>query len=472
MNLSRILFVSAILCAAGLSFAAGRVVTTWEQTHARRTEAAAPAVDKAAAFEPSLPPPVPEQVPDIAALPFVETYQILKSASPDRVRSYSDQLHRLPLGPSRNAALSAFFKTLIQANPALTKELILELKKADRWLPMSSIREAATPRGMEAVADVLMSFDRGEISGCSYDLLGETLDEWGKNDPLALKQFLETHRDQDVDRYFHNLVLNWAVYDPEAAREWMAKEIEKRPLLPTRLTEEGGEEIFDSEWRSAVEGMSVAWIQGFLTHDPDRAMEYVVKNADSPVVKQALFWLAGDLYLISPERARDLIVQLPENHQSPSLRSVGDKANGLVKSEASDNATSPRSVAEWLLNFPPQTYGEGMRSVLRSWEMSNPQELFAWMADLPAPTRDQMVRVFPSVTSETAQQDFDNVMQVPDPALRTQLLEHLARDAKYAERQLRRVLERSKLPADERIRLVSLLPEPEYETAEVDEDAE
>jgi hypothetical protein len=218
--------------------------------------------------------------------------------------------------------------------------------------------------------------------------------------------------------------------------------------------------------------MSVAWIQGFLSHDPDGAVQYVVENADSPAVEQALFSLAGDLYLSSPDQARDLINRLPEKQQSQSLRSVGNKANGLVKSDAIDNATSPRYVAEWMLKFPPQTYREGMGGVLRSWEMSDPQELFAWMADLPAPTRDQMVREFPSVSSEHAQEDFDTVMQVPNPLLRTQLLEHLARDAKYAESQLRRVLEKSKLPAEEKARLVSLIPKPEYETAAVDEDTE
>lgn len=415
---------------------------------------------------------LPEKVPDLAALPFVETYRILKSASPDTVRSYCNQLEQLPLGPSRTAALTAFFKTLIQANPVLSKDIIVGLKKDDRWLPMFAIREAATPRGMETVADVMLSFDRIEISGCSYDLLRDSLDEWGKNDPLALKRFLETHRDKDVDGYFDKLVLNWAAYDPEAAQEWMAKEIEKRPFIPTRPTEEGGEEVFDSDWRSAVESMSAAWIQGFLANDPDRATQYVVEHADNPAVEYALNWLAGDLFLASPDRARDLINRLPEKQQSKSLRSIADKANGLVKSDASDNATSPRYVAEWMLKFPPEMYQEGIGSVLRSWEFSDPQELFAWMAELPTSTRDEMVRQYPSVSSETTQEDFDTVMQVPDPALRTQLLEHVARDAKYAEKQLRRVLEKSKLPAEEKARLVSLIPKPEYETVSVDEDTE
>jgi hypothetical protein len=472
MTPSHRLFVSAILCAAGLSFAAGRLATTWGHTQTPSTDTAARTIDKAAASA-APPPSVPEHVPDIARLPFGETYRILKSASPETVRSYCDQLERLPLSPSRAAALSTFFKTLIQANPALTRDLILGLKKDDRWLPLHAIREAATPRGMEAVAEVLLGFDRIEISGCSYDLLRDSLDDWGKTDPLALKQFLESHREQDVERYFEKLVLNWAAYDPDAAQKWMASEIEKRPFIPTQPDENGGEQIFDSDWRSTVEQMAAAWIQGFLVNDPDRATQYIVEHVDNEAVQYALNWLAGDLYLVSPERARDLILRLPPEQQSKSIGGVARKADPLVKSDASDNMTSPRLVAEWMLKFPSETYAGDIRWVMNSWKMSDPQELFTWMAALPTLTREEMIRHFPGVSSENTQEDFDTVMQVSDPVLRRQLLEQVARDAGSSEeKKLRRVLEKSQLPADEKARLISLIPKPEYETVSAEEDAD
>ena len=54
-------------------------------------------------------------------LPFVDTYRILRSATPETVQSYYHQLEQLPLGPRRNAPMAAFFRTLIQANPTVAR---------------------------------------------------------------------------------------------------------------------------------------------------------------------------------------------------------------------------------------------------------------------------------------------------------------------------------------------------------------
>jgi hypothetical protein len=469
MSLAPKISVPVILCVAALSFAAGRMAVRPPEVESSQAPAA-PLVQREP--ERRMPGALPDHVPDLAKLPFVETYRIIKSASPDMVAAYYHELEQQPLSPRRAAAMTMFFKTLIQANPALTKDFILQLKKDDRWLPMWAIREAATPAGMETVAEVLLSFDPGEISGCSFDYLRDSLDEWGQSDPLALKQFLESHPDKGLDRQLGVLMVNWAATDPEAAREWMTNEIEKRPFIPTEMTADGGERIFDGEWRAAVQNMTDGWVRGFFTNDPDRATTYVLEHADNPAVQQALSWVAGDLFLISPERARDFILRLPKEQQSTSLEGISYAANELVRSDARDNTTSPRYVAEWMRQFPAEVYGESMRSVVRVWLRSNPSELFSWMADLPAPTRDEMLRQFPTVSSSNAQQDFDVVIQLPDPVLRTQLLEHYARTAGYADKEFRSVLENSQLPAQERARLINLIPQREDETVSGNEEAE
>ena len=465
MSPSRSVFLPAIICIAGLSFAAGRVVTSLRQ--APVVEVPLGAVLDVSTLEPLAPISVPAHVPDMVALPFAEIYRILKSAPPETIRSYCNELEQLPIGPSRNVALSAFFKTLVQVNPGMAKELILQLKKDERWLPLSAIREAAMPRGMETVAEVLLSFDRIEISSCSYDLLRETLDEWGKSDPMALKLFLESHRGQDVECYFDKLVRNWAAYDPEAAREWMANELEKRPLIPTRPTEDGGEEIFDGDWRSAVEEMSVAWVEGFLAYDPDAAVNYVLEHASNPEVERALFTFSRDLFTMSPARAHDFILHLPEEEGAKALEGIANKANPLVRSDANDNTTSPRYVAEWMLQFPPQAWQERIGWVLRGWESSNPQELFAWIAELPTQMREATVHAFPSYSSaENAQENFDTIMQAGDPVLRAQLLERLMREAKDARTAMRAVLEKSELRPEEKLHLASLIPASNEDRAE------
>lgn len=466
MSLRLRVFLAATICVATLSFAAGRLLTNPEEDRIIER----PASDPAPGAQHVLAPVSgPLAVPNIIGLPFVESYRILKSATPENVRSYYKQLVQLPIGPRRNAPLSAFFKILVQANPSLAKDLILELNKDDRWLPMWAIRDAATPRGMEMVAEVLLSFDRIEISGCSYDILRDHLDEWGKNDPLALKKFLETNRSRDVEQYFEKLILNWAMSDPEAAQQWMAEEIRKRPVLPNIPQEDGSEIVQDSDWKYAVEGMAVAWVQGFLHHDPDVAVSYVLEHLDNEAVKRALFQFSAELFTMSPDRARDFISRLPESEQqSDSLNGVGNQANSLVRNDGND-ITSPRYVAEWMLRFPPLVSHQGMQSVLRSWQHANPEELFAWMANLPAQNREAVVRQFPVyVTAEDAQQDFDTVMLAGDRVLREQLLEKLMRNAKDARDAMLGVLEKAQLSPLQRSHLAALIPLPDDTVAAVD----
>ena len=457
-------FLAAILtCVAALSFAAGRFVTTSPEPRLTDRSASDPGSTAPVVFSAVA---VPAKVPNIIGLPFVESYRILKAATPETVRSYYQQLQQLPIGPRRNAPLTAFFKTLVQANPSLAKDLILELKGDDRWLPLWAIRDAATPRGMETVAEVLLSFDRGEISGCSYDLLRDHLEEWGKNDPLALKQFLETNRARDVEGYFDKLVMNWAAIDPEAAQKWMAEEIRKRPVLPNIPQEDGSEIVQDSNWKYAVEGMATAWVQGLLLHNPEVAVNYVFEHIDNVAVQRALYQFSADLFTMSPERARDFIRRLPERMQSDSLNGVGSQANMLVRNDGNE-VTSPRYVAEWMLEFSPEVTGLGMQSVLASWERANPEELFAWMADLPAQQQKTVVRQFPMyVSDDGAQADFDSIMLAGDPVLRQQLLEKLMLNAKDAREAMLRVLANAQMSPGQRSQLAALIPLPD-DTIEV-----
>jgi hypothetical protein len=169
---------------------------------------------------------------------------------------------------------------------------------------------------------------------------------------------------------------------------------------------------------------------------------------------------------MSPDRARDFILHLPEEYQARSLDSIGNKANVLVRSDASDNTTSPRYVADWMLQFPPKAWQEGIGHVLGRWETGNPQELFAWMTDLPPQTREAVVRGFPSyVSAEDAQKDYDTIMLAGDPVLRYQLLERLMDGAQSARAAMLAVLEKAQLSAAQRSHLASLIPIPAVEEA-------
>lgn len=396
-------------------------------------------------------------------MPFRETYAVLKAASDETLRSYFAELQQKRPKPTRHAALVSFFKTLIHVNPSLTAELILRLKKDDRWPAMFAIRNVSPPRGMQAVAEVLLGFERREISSCSWDMLADTLDEWGKNDPSALKEFLESHRDHDVDRYFPKLVRNWAAYDPEAAQRWMIEAVRKHSPPPP------GDENLGDGWTSTVGEMAIVWVEGFLENDPEAAINYVLEHAAEPGVAEAMESFAGGLFAISPDRARDFLSRLPDERRSAALSGIASKADGFVRSDAGDNTTSPRFVAEWMLSSFPESGPRFLEPILREWKYGNAQELFAWMTDLPASTRDAVVRRFPTYVSEDQpNKDFDLIMQARDPVLRDELLEILAREATFNGKALLGVLEKADLSPSQKIHLAALIPPEKSFTASED----
>jgi hypothetical protein len=458
MNSRDAFFVAAIACVAALSFAAGRMATAPSGLFvaAKPTESSTDRdVNQA-----SLAPSIPLHLPDVVKMPFRETYAVFKAASDETLRSYFTELQQKRPKPTRHATLVSFFKTLIHVNPSLTAELISRLKKDDRWPAMFAIRDASPPRGMQAVAEVLLSFDRMEISSCSWDMLRETLDEWGRNDPLALKEFLETHRDRDVDRYFPKLVRNWAAYDPEAAQEWMIAQVQQHPPPPE------GDENLGNGWTSTVGEMAISWIEGFLENDPDAAVNYILEHAADPSVRAAMDSVAGDLFAISPGRTRDFLNRLPLEQRLAALEGVARKADGFVRSDARDKTTSPRFVAEWMLKSFPENWQGSFGNVLREWKFGDAQELFSWMADLPAITREAVVRRFPTyVSDDKPNEDFDLIMQARDSVVRDGLLEVLARGATYNGQALRRILEKADLPASQKVYLASLIPSEKTETA-------
>jgi hypothetical protein len=453
--------VAAISLVAALSFAAGRLISKPSEVSVPAT-ISAPAIDDRS-NQANVAISVPAHLPDVVTMPFRDAYAILKAAPEEKLRSYFSELQQKRPRPVRYAAMTSFFKTLIHVNPRLTSEMISKLKKDDRWPAMYAIRDASPPAGMQAVADVLLSFDRREISSCSWDMLRETLAEWAKNDPLAVKEFLESHRSQDVDRYFPTLIRQWAAYDPEAAQQWMRETIEKHPAPPA------GDENLGDGWTSTAGTMTVDWILGFLENDPDAATNYVLEHATEPGLKDAVGSFAAELFTMSPERARDFLSRLPEEQLLAGLQEIDRKADRFVRSEERDNAVSPRFIAEWMMRSFPDSWQRSFNMVLVEWKYGNPQELFAWVTELPASTREAVIRKFPTyVSQDKPSEDFELIMQVPDPAVRNALLETLAREATYNGKALLGVFENAHLPPSQMAHLASLIPPEKSLTASED----
>src|SRR4051812_36049170 len=61
---------------------------------------------------------------DVLGLPFSELYEALRSAPAEARKKWAAELEKMPEGPRKTAALSGFYKLLIQFDPAIAIKAI------------------------------------------------------------------------------------------------------------------------------------------------------------------------------------------------------------------------------------------------------------------------------------------------------------------------------------------------------------
>src|SRR5204862_5942525 len=57
-----------------------------------------------------------ESIREVAAMPFSEIYDVLRSATRTQKIAWAAELERMPRGPRQNAAIAAYFKSLVQVD--------------------------------------------------------------------------------------------------------------------------------------------------------------------------------------------------------------------------------------------------------------------------------------------------------------------------------------------------------------------
>lgn len=466
--MSRLVLIGVgMLSVAALAFAGGRLSKTARELP-RVTDPRL--VQSFPSQESNLPSELPADVRKLAGMSFSETFAALKATPPETLQAWAKNLKEIKPGPTKCAAIVTFFKTLIQVNPPAAKKMILELKEDSRWSAMMAIKDAAPPRAMKEVVEILLTYDPEEISSCSFNFLRSAFDEWSRNDPIAVKQFLEERRPEQMVSYFGDLVGNWAAYDPESARSWMMQQFEVRPPL---LKWEDGESrtMEESAWGYASEGMIRGWAEGFFENDRAAALNYFLTH-DDEVTAKAVPDVVAAVFAESPEEARAFILRLPAKRQAEALGGVTGIPDRFTYKDGNDVSRSPEFVANWMMQFPSEAWSENIEHVLRQWSAGNMPEVMAWIGDLPAGTQSTVVTHYDFYpNSDSAEKDFNLVMDVPNLALRRQLLERLMQQAKDVRAVILASLEKAQLPEVEKARLVGLIPPPDDE-ASSEEDEE
>jgi hypothetical protein len=455
-----------MLSVAALAFAGGRLSKTARELP-RSTDAHL--VQSFPSQESDLPPELPADVRNLAGMSFSETFEALKATPPETLQAWAKNLEEIKPSPTKCAAITTFFRTLIQINPPAAKKMILELKEESRWTAMLAIKDAAPPRAMKEVVEILLTYDRGEISGCSFNFLGSAFEEWSRNDPVAVKEFLEERRPEEMVSYYGDLVRNWAAYDPESARSWMMQQFEVRPpLLKWEEGESRSQE--ESAWGYASDAMVQGWAEGFFENDRVAALTYLLAH-DDEITAKAIPGVVAAVFAESPEEARAFILRLPAKRQAEALGGVAGKAERFGYQDEDAVVRSPEFVANWMLQFPSEVWSGSVEYALRQWSFQNTPEVLAWIGNLPADTQSIVVAHYDfSLTTDSAEKDFNLVMEVPNLALRQQLLERLMQYAKYAREEVLASLEKTQLPEVEKARLAALIPPVEEASAPSEED--
>jgi hypothetical protein len=466
--MSRSIWIGAgMLSVAALAFAGGRLSKNARELP-RKTDARL--LQSYPAEESNLPSELPADVRNLAGMSFSETFEALKATSPETLEAWAKNLEEIKPNPTRCAAITTFFRTLIQVNPPAAKKMILKLKENDRWNAMMAIKDAAPPRAMKEVVEILLTYDRGEISGCSFNFLGSAFDEWSRNDPVAVKQFLEERRPEEMVSYFGDLVRNWSAYDPESARRWMMQQFEVRPPL-LEWKEGESRNMEDSSWGYASEGMVRGWAEGFFESDRAAALNYLLAH-DDEITAKAIPDVVAAVFAESPEEASAFILRLPAKRQAEALGGVAFRADSLGQKDGDGVVRSPEFVANWMLQFPSEVWSEKIEYALRQWSFQNTPEVLAWIGNLPADTQSTVVAHYDFPTSGSAEKDFNLVMDVPNLALRQQLLERLMQHSKDERGAILASLEKTQLPEVEKARLAALIPPDEEASAPSEEDDE
>ncbi len=376
---------------------------------------------------------------NIANVPFVELFDLIRSA-PAAIRAgWIKQLEEMPAGPQQTAALMSFFKTFVQVDPHAAAEAVagLHVKDAHSFV-VDALIGAAPISAMPEMAELLIKLPPDVTQGPTRDIWRDVIHDWSAVDPAATVNYLEKHPELR-ERHLSMVLSNWAELDPTAAQAWL----EKQP---------------ESEHRDdAVVGFVIGW----YARDKASAVEYTVAHAGDGSFGGAVNWLADKIFHESPDEARAFLFRLPDEARKGAITEIVSITTGLVLGLPEDWRRQPEEVANWVLTLPRDSWGEAMSRLLGNWARPDSDGLVNWLNQLPADTRDQVVADYCSSTYlESREGAVPLALSIRDPVLRErsvrELMNHWLSDSR--EEALLTISE-SELSESEKKYLIKLLPD-------------
>jgi hypothetical protein len=350
---------------------------------------------------------------DIATVPFSELYDVLKSASREQLLAWARDLEQMPRGPRQRAAVTAYYKSLIQVDHHAAIEAVLHAENLN-------LRDVAIEAMMKAAPESIWA-DLAEMTAqLSYPGRGYAGDElirnWSRVDPVAASQFVEKQRfsagvrlpGDEFDR-FVSLLSNWGEIDPSAARTWLEADTSRQ-----------------------TEDTFRAFVTSWGRVDRAAAIDYVVANADRANFGGAINELVYDFVRSAKEDATRLVLLLPPEQAKAALRNVADITNPRVIDpnidRPADYQRPPEEVARWMVSLPVELWNESIGLVAQAWMHEDALSATNWFDQLRPEMREVAVVSLCSVRQSAYRDDVIKLAwTIRDPTLRERALGAVAR---------------------------------------------
>jgi hypothetical protein len=313
-------------------------------------------------------------VRNIATVPFSELYDILRSASREQLLAWARDLERMPRGPQQRAAVTAYYKSLIQVDHRAAIEAVLHAENLNmRDVALVSLMKAAPESIWGDLAEMIEQLPHPRrLHSLSPE---DPLSNWSRVDPVAVSKFIEKHPDSSL----YALLYNWGAIDPAAAREWLEQDT-------SRHTEEAFR----------------AFLTGWAEIDRAAAMEYAVTNSARANFGEAVNELAYYLFRVSPDDASRLMLLLPPAQAKAAMKVVADNTTSIILHAPEDYQRPPDVVARWMATQPVELWKDDIGGVIWGWMRDNADAVTGWLNQLQSDVRDAAIADFCRRGAESA----------------------------------------------------------------------
>ena len=342
---------------------------------------------------------------NIATVPFTQLYDILRTASPEQVAAWARELEQMPEGPRRMAAVTSFYKSLIQVDPSAAIKAIHDAENLSvRDLAIEALLKTAPESIWGEIAEMFLHLRKPVNVNSREDVIWR----WSMVDPGAASHFIETHPEKDEkgeDGRLLALLANWGEIDPTAAKAWLEEDVARQT-------------------RDAFRGFVCAWASA----DRAAAIDYAVANAGRANFDEAIKDLAYYMFPKHPEDSRALVVRLPPAQARLAVENIMGKTTAVFLHAPEGYQRPPEEAARWVVALPIELWSDGIGAVVNGWMRKDPEEAVSWMNQLPAATRDvALADVCRTAWLEDAEKAVALGMAISNPKLRDEALGEFAK---------------------------------------------